>query len=96
MQRHIYPLIGMFTRKPGERAEAATIGGSVPSSVTRARSADADVCPLGDCAGCPELSVVRVRHDHKNPLNIAVRDHGNPSTPGPASPSVALYPCIQI
>ena len=37
-----------------------------------------------------------MRYDHKNALDIAVRDHGNRPPPGPANPSAALYPCTQI
>jgi hypothetical protein len=32
---HVYPLVGMFTRKLGSGPEAVTIGGSVPSFVIR-------------------------------------------------------------
>jgi hypothetical protein len=36
---HVYPLVGMFTRKLESGPEAATIGGSVPSFVIRVRQA---------------------------------------------------------
>ena len=46
---------------------------------------DASVRPSGDGAACPELGVVRVCHDHENPLDLSVRDHGNRSPPGSAT-----------
>jgi hypothetical protein len=53
---------------------------------------DAVVRPTGDRSTCPELSVVRVRHDHKNPLDIAVRDHGNRPPPGSGQPICGTVP----